>query len=232
MKTLKYLPSSDAEKGVWFNNFDAKLPLHAGALGLTNAEVASVHDDNSAYQYVIGMAESYRQNLSNIISYKNMLKYASGTQHIGAIPTLPVMPVAPAIVPEGVFDRVTKLVTRIKNSAGYSDNIGADLGIITPSAQIIDVATLQPVLNARLDVGRPRLKWVKGYADALDLYADRNDGAGFVLLGRLMKSEYIDVAVLAAGKIFDEWKYKAIYVISDGQVGLFSKVTSVDVKKL
>lgn len=232
MKALKYIPNSDAEKGVWFNNFDAKLPLHAGTLGLSSAEVAAVHDDNTAYQYVIGMVELYRQNLSNLISYKNMLKNASGTQHIGAIPSLPVMPGAPATVAEGVFDRVTKLVTRIKNSPGYSDNIGADLGIITPAAPVIDVATLQPELSARLDVGRPRLKWIKGYADAIDLYADRNDGGGFVLLGRLLKNEYIDVTSLAAGKIFDEWKYKAIYVIGDEQVGLFSKVTGVDVKKL
>lgn len=214
------------------NNFDAKLPLYAGVLGLSNAEVSAVHDDNTAYQYVISMVEVYRQTLSNLISYKNMLKHASGTQHIGAYPALPVMAATPAIVAEGVFDRVTKLVNRIKNSLGYSANIGADLGIIKPAAQVIDVTTLQPELVGRLDVGRPRLKWVKGYADAIDLYADRNDGSGFVLLGRLLKTEYTDVALLSPGKIFDEWKYKAIYVISDEQVGLFSKVTSVDVKKL
>ncbi len=232
MKTLKYIPSTDAEKGVWLNNFSTKLPLYATSLGVSSAELTSVQDDNTMYQYVIGMMEVYRQNLSNLVSYKNMLKNASGTQHIGPVPALPVMATTPVAVPEGIFDRITKLVTRIKNSLAYSDNIGADLGVITPSAQVIDVATLQPDLVVKLDVGRPRLKWIKGYADAIDLYADRNDGAGFVLLGRLMKNEYIDVATLAAGKIFDEWKYKAIYVISDEQVGLFSKITSVDVKKL
>lgn len=232
MKALTYIPGSDAEKGVWMNNFDAKLPSYAGVLGLSPAEIAAVHDDNTAFQYVIGMVEMYRQTLSNLISYKNMLKHASGTQHIGAFPVPQAMATTPVAVAEGVFDRVNKLVARIKNSLGYSDNIGADLGIISPSAQVIDVATLQPELVGRVDVGRPRLKWVKGYADAIDLYADRNDGNGFVLLGRLLKNEYIDVAPLASGKIFDEWKYKAIYVISDEQVGLFSKITNVDVKKI
>ena len=42
----------------------------------------------------------------------------------------------------------------------------------------------------------------------------------------------MDITPLGTGKIFDEWNYKAIYVIADVQVSLYSKVTSVDVKKI
>ena len=42
----------------------------------------------------------------------------------------------------------------------------------------------------------------------------------------------MDVTALAANRVFDEWSYKAIYVIADVQVGLFSKVSTVDVKKI
>jgi hypothetical protein len=232
MKNLRYLPSTDAGKSVWTNNFDTKLPLYATTLGLSSADIQSVHDDNAAFQYIIAMTQVYRQSLANLITYKNMLKSASGTQHIGPIPSLPVLPTPPTTVPEGIFDRITKLVTRIKNSTGYSDAIGADLGIIAPSVQDMDESTLQPDLNVRVELGRPRLKWVKAPADATDLYVDRNDGNGFVFLTRSVKSEYIDTTVLAATKVFDEWKYKAVYVIDDLQVGVFSKVTSVDVKKI
>jgi hypothetical protein len=58
-----------------------------------------------------------------------------------------------------------------------------------------------------------------------------NDGAGFVLLGRLLRNEYIDVTNLAANKAVDEWHYKAIYVISDQQVGQYSTVVDIMVKK-
>ncbi len=92
--------------------------------------------------------------------------------------------------------------------------------------------TLQPKLTIKLNVGRPHLTWIKGVSDAVDLYVDRDDGAGFVFLGRLLKNEYIDVVSLAAPKIFDEWKYKAICVIADTQVGLYSNIMSIDVKKL
>jgi hypothetical protein len=32
--------------------------------------------------------------------------------------------------------------------------------------------------------------------------------------------------------VFDEWKYKAIDVIANEQVGLYSMVSSIDVKKM
>lgn len=232
MKSITYIPSTDADKGVWLANFSTKLPLYAGALGLSPAEVTSVQDDNAFFQYVIAMTEVYKQTMSNLVSFKNQLKHAVGTTHIGGLPVLPALAVPPTGVPEGVFDRTSKLVVRIKNSLAYSPNIGADLGIVTPSGAAINVATLQPELKLRLDVGRPRIKWVKGITDAIDLYADRNDNNGFVLIGRLVKNEYIDVVSLGTGKVFDEWKYKGIYVIADEQVGLFSVVQSIDVKKL
>ena len=232
MKTVTYIPSTDAGKGVWLANFSTKLPLYASSLGLSATEVSSVQDDNAFFQYVIGMTEVYKQTVSNLVSFKNQLKHAVGTQHLGTLPTLPALSAAPVGVAEGIFDRISKLAARIKNSLAYSNNIGADLGIVAPSNAAVDVTTLQPELKLRLDVGRPRIRWVKGISDAIDLYVDRNDTLGFVLLGRLLKSEYIDVASIGAGKVYDEWKYKAIYVIADEQVGLFSQTASIDVKKL
>lgn len=227
----KFIPSSDSEKVVWLNNFTTKMGLYATPLGVTTAELTSLQKDNAFFQYIISVMEVYRQNVLNMAGYKNMLKKAVGQQHIGAMPVLPTLPAAPPAVPEGVFDRVSKLVIRIKASLNYTDNIGSDLGVISP-VETIDVATMQPDIKINLEVGKPHLKWKKGYADALDLYVDRNDGVGFVLIGRLTRNEYLDVVSLPSSKVFDEWQYKGIYVIADTPVGLFSKITSVDVKRM
>ena len=229
--TNKYIPSSDAEKGVWFNNFTSKITLYATTLGITPAELTSIQKDNAFFQYLISVMELYRQYILNLAGYKNMLKHAVGQQHIGAMPVLPTIATAPASVPEGVFDRVSKLVIRIKANANYTDNIGNDLGIIAASTSV-DVSALQPELTIKLDVGKPHLKWKKGVSDAIDLYVDRSDGAGYTLIGRLMRNEYLDIASLPANKVFDEWHYKAIYIIADTPVGLYSRITSVDVKKM
>ena len=232
MGTLnRYIPSSDADKGIWLNNFTTKMSLYAAQLGVTPAELTALQKDNTAFQYIINTMESYRQYVLNLAGYKNMMKHASSSQHIGNLPVMPTLPAAPPMVTEGIFDRVSKMVTRIKASLNYSDNIGSDLGVIAPSSTV-DISTLQPFINIKIDVGKPHLKWVKGVADAIDLYADRNDGNGFVYVGRLSRNEYLDITPMAANKVYDEWKYKAIFVISDAQVGLYSMIQSIDIKKL
>lgn len=225
-----YLPSSDSDRVVWLNNFSTKIGTYAASTGITTAEVTAVHNDSSFYQYIVNMLGSYKQSLNNITSYKNLLRHAIGQQHLGALPIAPVLAAAPTAVSEGVFDRVGKLAQRIKASVSYTESMGNDLGIIA-SINSIDLTTLQPALLVKLDAGRPHIKCVKGIADAIDLYVDRKDGSNFVLIGRLLKADYIDTANLPAATPLVEWDYKAMFVIGNDNVGLMSAVESVIVKK-
>jgi len=229
--SYNFIPNSDSDKGIWMNNFKLKIAVHGSTLGLTAAEITNLQKDADMFLYVLNMHEAYKQTVNNISAYKNLLKHAIGQQHLGALPVAPVLPTAPAIVAEGVFDRISNVVKRAKAHANYTDAIGNDLGIIA-ATQTIDVNAMQPDLKITIDAGRPHIKCSKGYADAIDLYVDRNDGAGFVLIGRLLKLDYIDVVSLPANMALAEWHYKAMYVIGNGNVGLMSPVVSVVVKKL
>lgn len=231
MAEAKYLPSTDADKAIWLNNFTIKVSMYASTLSVSATELSNLQKDNAAYQYVIDLLNQYRHAVSNLTGYKNMMKHATNNQHLGAIPTLPILPTPPPAVPEGIFDRATKLASRMKASLNYTTAIGADLGI-TSSTSDVDTYSMQPTLYISLNVGRPLIKWTKGQADATDLYVDRNEGLGFVMIGRFTRSEYLDTATLPADKRYEEWHYKAIFVIADKLVGLYSKVTSVDVKRI
>lgn len=228
--SISYIPNSDSDRTVWLNNFSTKINTYATLVGLTPAEVTAVQKDAAMYVYVINMLEVYKQTVNNITSYKNLLKHAVGQQHLGALPTAPTLTTAPATVSEGVFDRISKLVKRIKASTSYTEAMGNDLGIIAP-VQIFDATTLQPELKVTLDGDRPHIKCRKGYSDAIDLYVDRKDGAGFVLIGRLTKPDYIDIVSLPTNVSLAEWDYKARYVIANDVVGLMSAVASIVVKK-
>ncbi len=228
---ISYIPYSDAARAIWMNNFNIKLPNYATLTGITVAELTSVQDDTNMYQYLLNMLETYKQTVNNITSYKNLAKHAVAQQHLGSIPVLPNLATAPTPITEGIFDRVSNLVKRIKASVNYTSAMGQDLGIVAP-IQVIDVNTMQPELKITLDAGRPHIKSTKGYADAIDLYADRKDGIGFVLIGRLLKADYIDTVNLPATVALAEWDYKAMYVIGNSNVGLMSSIESVVVKKL
>ncbi|MES2516443.1 MAG: hypothetical protein V4580_19985 [Bacteroidota bacterium] len=229
---VSFIPTSDNDKAVWLNNFSAKLSIYAVLLGITPAELTATQKDATFFQFIINLLELYRQTLKNLTGYKSLVKHAVGQQHLPTtVPALPALGTAPPTIPEGVFDRVSKLAARIKNSANYTTSMGYDLGIIA-TTPVFDPSTMQPTLKVKLDAGRPFIKWVKGESDALDLYVDRNDTLGFVLLGRLMRNEYVDIASLPANKLIDEWNYRGMYVISDQPTGLFSSVVPISVKKM
>ncbi|MES2763479.1 MAG: hypothetical protein V4677_14795 [Bacteroidota bacterium] len=228
--SISYIPNSDSDRTVWLNNFSTKINTYATLVGLTPAEVTAVQKDFSMYAYVINMLEVYKQTVNNITSYKNLLKHAVGQQHLGALPVAPTLPTAPVVVTEGVFDRISKLVKRIKASASYTEAMGNDLGIIAP-VQVFDVNAMQPELKVNLDGDRPHIKCAKGYSDGIDLYVDRKDGAGFVLIGRLTKPDYIDIVDLPQNVLLAEWDYKARYVIDNNVVGMMSSIASIVVKK-
>ncbi len=225
------MPSTDTLRASWMSNFELKIGGYKSALGLSDADVQEVTDDKNMHAHVINITNIIKQTLKNITTYKNLVNHDTPTHaQLGAVPVIPALPAAPTAVAAGVFDRMRSLVQRIKNAPGYSDAIGGDLGIIAPSS-LIDITTICPVLKGLVNVGRPHLKWKKGVSEALDLYADHNDGLGFVLIGRFLRAEYLDITVMAAGKISDTYKYKAIYVIADVQVGLMSQVITITAVK-
>ncbi len=228
--SISYIPNSDADRNVWLGNFSIKINTYASAVGITAGEVTAIQKDAAMYTYIINMLEAYKQTVNNITSYKNLLKHAVGQQHLGAIPNPLALGTAPAIVTEGVFDRISKLVKRIKASTNYTEAMGNDLGIIAP-VQVFDVNSLQPELKVNLDGDRPHIKCAKGYSDGVDLYVDRKDGSGFVLIGRLTKPDYIDIVNLPPNVLLAEWDYKARYVIDNNTVGIMSSIASIVVKK-
>ena len=229
MKAVTYLPSTDIARLMWLNNFSLKISMHASTLGLTSSDITSVQNDAAAFNYIINMQEQFKQTLQHITAYKALMKHAIDQQHLGALPVVPVL-TAPDPVPEGIFDRISKLVQRIKASLNYNDHIGSDLGVISSSSKA-DIHTLQPKLKITLSGTHPHVKCAKGDADAMDLYADHKDGNGFVLIGRLLILDYIDMAPLPNDNNIIEWDYKARYVKGNNVVGLMSSVTSVIVRK-
>lgn len=231
MKAITFIPSTDTDRMVWLNNFAIKIPGYASILNITANEVASIQKDAAAFAYIINMQESFKQTLQQINAYKSLMKHAVDQQHIGSMPVVPVLASPPAVVPEGIFDRISKLAQRIKASVNYNTHIGADLGIISSNPKT-DTSTLQPTLNIYMDAGFPHLKWKKGITKAIDIYVDRNDGTGFNFMGRYLRNEFIDKTSISNNSTLMEWHYKGVYVIADKQIGLFSQVSSITVKKL
>ena len=126
---------------------------------------------------------------------------------------------------------IRKQVKNIKTRDGYNDDIGEVLGIIGDE-HVVDPTQLKPAISAQQTPQGILINWLKGDADAIDIYVDRKDGKGFVFLARDTEPDYVDtVAIKEEGVKSAVWDYYAVYVISDEQVGKVSDTISVTVAK-
>jgi hypothetical protein len=220
-----YLPSDDAGRLAWMNNFSAKLPSYSAALGLTASDVTSVTNDDAFFAYCLNVQQQVAAYAQQWTTYKNAAR--DGTDPaLGLAPVAPVLGVAPTAVAPGIITRVKAIVARIKVAPGYTDAIGQALQIIGAD-QTVDVNSLKPVLTAELDAGQVIVGWTKQGMDGIEIQVDR--GTGFVFLAIDTVVPYTDTQPMPAAGQSALWKYKAIYIQADQRVGQWSDVVSIPV---
>src|ERR1700737_2120465 len=130
---MTYLPRPESDQVKWMKNFLAKVTVHSTTVSVTAAEVATLKADVEYLSYLLhDLLPLYRSKAQEITAYKDLLKDGPLGTPGGTLPVAPTPPTAPAAVAPGVMPRITTLVQRIKNSAGYNAAIGVDLGIEAP----------------------------------------------------------------------------------------------------
>jgi len=226
-----YIPDTDSGKADLLGNFALKIPIYATALNVTAAQVTSYQDDAAMFRYMVTMQEVVKTFKQDVTSYKNFLRDGErGPPRSEPVPVFPTLPAPPTTVNKGIFDRFRRGVANIKSESAYTNAMGEDLGIVGDE-QTFNVHNMKPVLKSRLELGHPVILWTKGHADSIDIYVNRNDGAGEVYLVNDTHPDYTDTYPLPTGAGSASWDYRAAYKVGDDQVGHFSDVMKVAVRK-
>lgn len=226
-----YMPRTDTLKVSWLKNLDTKAPVYNTLLDITPAEITSLGNDTTMFEYIVNvMLDAYSTKNKDITKFKNIMRDGPIGTPAPPTPVAPVLPVAPTAVEPGIFQRVAKFVKRLKSHPNYTVNIGEDLGIEGPE-HVVDPQTMKPVLKGGLDANRPLIKWNKGDADSIDIYVDRTLNDNYAYLANDSEPDYIDTYPLPGGAVTATYRYKAIYRIGDEQVGQFSEPLTITVTK-
>ena len=120
---------------------------------------------------------------------------------------------------------------RIMKSVGYTPAIGEFLGLERPvsaaPAMVLGSGIMLVMHGAALITGGAQLKCIKGPAQAVDVYSQRDGDAAPVLLARVMYFPYVDNRpLLVAGKP-EKRTYYGIAVSHDQQYGDPSAIITV-----
>jgi hypothetical protein len=119
------------------------------------------------------------------------------------------------------------MVNRIKAHQGYTTAIGQNLGIEISASQKIDLDNSQPTLKSVMRGGVVNLLWKKGKLDGILI--EKDSGDGFVTLDKDFHPDFIDNSVMPAQGQSAIWKYRAIYLMNDEKVGMWSDTITVTV---
>lgn len=218
--TKSYLPETDAGKMQWLNNFAAKLPLYQAPLQLNDATLTEVQIWSDNFGYLIGNIELLRKYTVQYTAYKNLVRRSNASvETLGLLPPLPPAPIMPHGPTPNIFGQISKLVQLIKNNKGYNEAMGKDLGIIADYSGK-NPHDLKPRITAQLLAGQPHIKWKKAGMQGIRIYVDR--GNGYEYLATDIEPDYVDKHPLPPSGQAAVWRYKAIYILHDEEVGQMS----------
>jgi len=210
-----------------------KLPSYAVLLGIPAAVLTQVQQDADNFSTMIGQLTVFREYEKQLTGYKNNMRSGSPTNApIGTIPAVPSTIVFTNPPVANIFGRASKLVQVIKGNPNYNPaTIGKDLGIIGDDV-LIDINNVKPLLSYVLETGKPNIIWKKGGLQGVHIFVDRGTGLGYQFLATDTEPDYLDTFPLPAAGQTAIWKYKAIYILHDEEVGMASDELIVQVKSV
>ena len=119
------------------------------------------------------------------------------------------------------------MVNRIKAHQSYTTAIGQNLGIEISASQKIDLDNAKPVLKSVMRGGQVNLLWRKGKLGGILI--EKDSGVGFVTLDKDFYPDFIDNSTMPAQGQSAIWNYRAIYLMNDEKVGMWSDIVTVTV---
>jgi hypothetical protein len=222
-----YLPRSDQEKVTWLNNFKKKLTIHSATVGISPAEITSVSNDADEFSLLVNLVAMLKTAKEQAVSYKDILRDAPLGTAAGDFPSIPEITLPVPLVAPGIFTRVRLLVQRIKNHPGYNDAIGEDLDIIgAEETPPMAPSLLKPTLKLAYVNGHVDILWTKPVnVSGILIQVNRGDGQ-WVFLAFDTIPNYTDTMAITQLAL---WKYRAIYMVDDTQVGQWSDTAQIAV---
>ncbi|HEX6428554.1 MAG TPA: hypothetical protein VF008_12745 [Niastella sp.] len=195
-----YIPRSEPQLAIWFQNLGKKIGTHGQALGLTADEIKQAETHCNGASARITEIEQKKNELQQMVAAKDDLKSSALTSIRG-------------------------FVTRIKAHPAFTEAIGHDLDVIAAN-NMANVGMNKTTLKAESLPGRVRISFTKKGLSGVNIYTRLQGSAQWQLLGRDNNSPYDDVRPLANNQP-EKREYMAMGVVGDEEVGQPSDIVSV-----
>jgi hypothetical protein len=202
-----FIPPADDSRKTWATAFKDKLIANGPAVGLTLPEITAA---GLLCDAIIGRVDDKNAK-------KNAWQSSVAAANTGNAAD---------------FAALRSTIARIKTNAGYTEAIGADLGIIG-SADTFDPNTYKAELK-ELILSAPGQVTVlfgkaRGRIDGVNVYSRIQGTAAWKFLARDTQSPYVDTTPLAEAGKPEIREYRIRGVIDDQKIGDYSDTQQITV---
>ncbi len=222
-----YLPTNDVGKKDWLKHFSTTLPVYAPVLDLGDNTLKRMATHAINFEAIILGLERYRTYGLALTAFKDLMR--DGKSEPGQLPDVPKPIVLEGDAVADIFGEVGLLVNTIKGSKKYNESMGKALGIeASADGGGGGSEAPKPVLGIELQGGRPNILWKKGKMDGVKIMVDRGTGT-YTFLAIDTHPDYLDTHPLPELGKSELWRYIAIYLKRDEEVGEWSDPVQVSV---
>ncbi len=218
-----FVPKDHEELCAWLQNFTLKFTAVASGLGFSAAAILAAAKDVEWAIYYCQMITAMRGESTEAVENFDLALFSvdqSANTPVQAIST-PAMP-AGGPPKRGIMRRLRALIQAVKDATGYTEAMGADMGII-PTVTEADLETVQPEGSARaLADFEIELIWNKRGFKAVRVRRRKLGAGSWTDLGLRTAKKFKDTPPPSAPNQADSWEYEMIFTVKDANVGQWS----------
>lgn len=221
-----FIPGPLQERAAWFENFANQFAIVGTSLGFVAADVTAVTNDNADFQFCASATVEIESFAKAFRQYRRTLTEGNIGDRTPAYPPNPVT-APPNSVPTGIFERLDRLVARIRASPTYTTEIGALLGILPATTVRPAPDDMQPTLKAvSLPGSVVQVKFVRGFSVGVVIETKLDNSDTWVSAGQFQSSPATLVIPNNPENLPRAVQLRARYVERNSPVGQYSAVVS------
>ena len=223
-----WFPTSMGERADWYNTFYTQLVIHAATIDVTLSEVAMIEADNQMMQFMLTSRDQMAVINEAAVSFrKNISEGDIGSPD-------PVWPEAytgtPPLpqVPPGMFERLVKLVERIRTANGYTNEIGELLQIVPKKSDALVPDELQPNPSLKALPGNVvKVEFVRGKTQGIEIEYKLDKDENWTKVGLFVSSPAVLNIPQNPDNTARTLQVRARYVLNNVAVGLYSDTDTI-----
>lgn len=202
-----FIPAADDARKTWATTFKTAIATHGAAVGLTPAQITAAQ----------GKCDAIISRIDDKAAKKNAWQSSVAAANTGN---------------SADFGDLRSTIAAIKTNSGYTEAIGADLGIIG-SGGAFDPNTYKAELKALVlsAPGQVTVTFGKagGNVDAVHVYMRRQGTNTWTFLARDSQSPYVDTTPMTEAGKPEIREYRIRALIGDDEIGDYSDTQQITV---